>query len=389
MTPRRPLLAVSATEADAERLRTAGPRRDFLELAAATGGELVCRPEAPRRGGLREKVLGPHVRQAWELARRASRGQRIFADGEHVGLPLLAFLGLRGRRSGHVVMLGHLVSRRWKLPLLWLATRAGPRGTLVLHSVEQQRIARPWLGRRWRTALVPYQADTSFWRPGLDGDRDPRLIVAVGAENRDYGTLFDAVRGLDVRLVVAAGSHWARSAPEAKHAPPNVEVIAEALPFRELLALYRRAAAVVVPLHDVPNQSGVTTVLEAMACGRTVIVTATRGQREVVRGPLVRALGEPDAEATSDRGPHLLLPHLEPAKLAQSGLYVLPGDARGLRRAIELVLSDPGLAARLGEAGRTTAVRAFTTERYVAALAGLVANVEPAAALAAVARLGP
>lgn len=378
-------LAVSATEAETARLAANGPRRDFLELAARVGASVRYRDDAPRRAGLRGRLLGPHMRQAWALAGETEPGDTLFADGEHVGLPLLAALALRRRRPERVVMIGHLVSRRWKLPLFALATRIGTTGTIVLHSVEQDRRLRRWIGGRWRTALVPYQADTAFWAPFPGGEDGTPLILAVGSENRDYETLVRAVDGLPARVVIAAGSHWARSLATAGELPANCEHLSQPLDFAGLRELYRRAACVVVPLHDVANQSGVTVMLEAMACGVPVVVTASRGQREVTRGPLVRAMGEPDAAATADRGPQVLAPSTE--AFGDSGLYVLPGDVRGLRRALEMVLGDAGLRSRLGTEGRRTAERFFTLERYVANLASClgVAEDEPAGERAAAA----
>lgn len=295
----------------------------------------------------------------------------LFADGEHVGLPLLVALGLRRRRPARVVMIGHLVSRRWKLPLLAFATRLGSAGTVVLHSVEQERRLRRWLGGAWRIALVAYQADTAFWTPGEAPPAEGQpLILAVGSENRDYETLVRAVEGMDARVLIAAGSHWARGLATAAALPANVEHLSQPLDFAGLREVYRRAACVVVPLHDVANQSGVTVILEAMACGVPVVVTATRGQREVTRGPLVRAAGAWDAAATADRGPEVLM--AEAADCSESGLYVLPGDVRGLRRALEAVVGDADLRERLGAEGRRTVARWFTTERYVERLADLL-----------------
>ena len=381
-------LAVSATEAETARLATNGPRRDFLELSARVGGRVRYRDDAPRRAGLRGRLLGPHMRQAWALAGETEPGDTLFADGEHVGLPLLAALELRRRRPRRVVMIGHLVSRRWKLPLFALATRLGTTGTVVLHSVEQDRRLRGWIGRRWRTALVPYQADTTFWTPSPAGDEGPPLILAVGSENRDYDTLVRAVDGLPARVVIAAGSHWARTLATSGELPANCEHLSQPLDFAGLRELYRRAACVVVPLHDVANQSGVTVMLEAMACGVPVVVTASRGQREVTRGPLVRAAGDPDAAATADRGPQVLAPLA--GGFGESGLYVLPGDARGLRRTLAMVLGDGALRDRLGAEGRRTAERFFTLEQYVANLAGPlgVAESEPGGERAAAAAHG-
>lgn len=377
MTAPRTFLAVSVTREEAARLTAGGPRRDFVELARATGATIVYR-DAPSGGGWRAKLLGPHVRQAWRLAARLRRGDRAFADGEHIGLPLVLFLVLRRRRPARVVMLGHLVTRPWKLPLLWLASRMGIPGTLILHSVEQRQRARSWLGPAWRLELMPYQVDTAYWNPAPAVPGPRPLIVAVGSENRDYAPLMQAAKDLDAGVVVAAGSHWARSTAGSGFRPENVEYLDKPLAFPDLRELYRRAAVVVVPLHDVANQSGVTTLLEAMSCAIPVVVTATRGQREIVTGPLVLGDGTTDPAATADRGPQAF--GANHASRAVTGLYVVPNDARSLRAAIDELLRDPVTAAALGAAGRDSALQRFTIEQYVANLAALLIDTDPGTA---------
>ena len=373
----RVLIVVSATPGEAAALLKDGPRRDFIELSAATGGEIVYRDGGARRKGLRGKLWGPHLRQAWRVASGTRPGDAIFADGEHNGLPLVLFLALRRRRPGRVVMLGHLLSRPWKLPLLWLATHAGPRGVLVLHSLEQRRNVRRWVGSRWQVRLVPYQVDTAFWLPAEAVPDGIPVVVAAGSENRDYETLVQAVRGLPVDVVIAAGSHWARNLADPRELPANVELLSRPLPFADLRELYRRAAVVVVPVHDVPNQSGVTTILEAMSCGRPVIVTASRGQQECIEAPLVRSDGTLDAAATSSRGPAAF--GGAPGE-SVSGLYVPPGDSAALRAAVSLVTRDGEWARAMGRAGRAAAVRDFDIERFVDTLRGALLDPLPAAA---------
>ena len=366
----RTLLLASASEAEAARLTENGPRRDFLELARETDAEIVYAAEG-NRGGLLGRLLGPHVRQAWRAAGIARREDAVFADGEHNGLPLLLALRLRGKRARRVVMLGHLLSRRWKLPLLALATRLHGGGLLLLHSVEQERIVRRWIGPSWRVALTPYQVDTAFWRTAAEPE-EPPLIVAAGSENRDYTTLVEAARGLPARVVIAAGSHWARSTAQAHELPENVEYLSEPLSFTGLRDLYDRASVIAVPLNDVRNQSGVTTILEGMSMGRPIVVSATRGQREVVTGPLVDATGALDPVATADRGPRAITEAGPETQAKPTGLYVPAGDAAALRAALERLLADRAEAAALGAAGRQAAERDFDVDRYVAGLAGAV-----------------
>jgi glycosyltransferase involved in cell wall biosynthesis len=282
---------------------------------------------------------------------------------------LLVACAILRRRPSRVVIVGHLVSPPWKRLLLAVATRLGTPGTLVVHSEVQLSASRRWLGRTWRTRLLPYQADTSYWKPApLPATGARPLILAVGSEHRDYPTLLRAVDGLDVEVVIAAGSHWARSQSEAGAGDRYVTVYSEPLSFRELRDLYAEAACVVVPLKDMPNQSGVTVVLEAMSCGRPLIVTATRGQRECVTGPLVLADGGLERAPEPGRGPQVAL-HDAASVTGVTGLYVRPGDVAGLRRAIEVLTGAPAVAEQIGQRARESAVANFSLERFVGGLA--------------------
>jgi glycosyltransferase involved in cell wall biosynthesis len=362
-------LLVSASPEEAAALEQAGPRRDFVALAARLGASVLYGGTGAR-GGWRGRLLGPHLRQAWHAASRIQSGDRVFADGEHVGIPLLLALGLRLRRPS-VVMIGHMPGRWWKRALLAVASRLGVPGTLLVHSRRQLDLVRPWLGPAWRMRFVHYQVDTDFW---VDAEprNGPPLILAVGSEQRDYDTLIEAARGLPAEVLVAAGSHWAREAVAAGDAlPPNVRIITETLSFRDLLERYRQALIVVVPLKDAANQAGVTTLLEAMSVGRPVVVTASTGQAEVITGPLVTADGSaPDPAPTADRGPRAGAGRSN----EWSGLYVPLHDPAALRRALELLLGDGALRARLAEAARDSVERHFTFEAYIDALEQSVAT---------------
>lgn len=362
------LLCVSVTEEQVRRLRASGPRRDFLELAAAVNGEVMYQPAGgPQRRFLR-RFAGPHLRQAWAAARRLRSGDAVYADGEHVLAPLAMFLFLRRKRGVRVLALGHFVERPWKLAALAVATRLVPRGAIAVHSQVQRGRLRRWLGRGWSLELVPYQVDTEFWCPGNDEPADPPVILGVGAEHRDYRPM---VAGLDrepVTVRIAAGSHWARKATSVGTAA-NLEVLTEPLPFDALREQYRTCAVVVVPLEDVGNQSGITVMLEAMSMARPLVVTASRGQRECVRGPLVRADGSLDRAATADRGPAAFGDEVDECI---TGLYVPVGDPESIGQAVRRILNDPALAAQLGAAGRRAVERHFTLERYVATLRSLM-----------------
>ena len=135
---------------------------------------------------------------------------------------------------------------------------------------------------------------------------------------RDYPTLLDAVRGLDARIRIKTG--LTLNLDQKAHV--SVTPIRQRLTPRAFRDLYDASCFVVVPLRPhTRNASGISAVLESGAMGKAVIVSDSDGIREFVR-------------------------HEE------TGLVVPAHDPAALRAAINRLLGDPALAARLGQGGR-------------------------------------
>jgi glycosyltransferase involved in cell wall biosynthesis len=147
-------------------------------------------------------------------------------------------------------------------------------------------------------------------------------------------------------------------------------VTVEAFDYHALRRLYSRSAVVVVPLEDTDFQAGVTTILEAMAMAKPVIVTHTQGQTDVVEDRRGVTRG-----ATDRPRPVSLLRILADAKgvkLEQSGFYVPPSDPDALRRAIVYLLEHPHERQRLGAAGRRAVEQLMTVDQYAERLRRLI-----------------
>ena len=168
------------------------------------------------------------------------------------------------------------------------------------------------------------------------------MICAVGQERRDYPTLVEAVRGLDLDVAIAAVEPVVevprqRRRP-GRHRPTSPPAATTCSTLRQL---YADAAFVVVPLEETDFQAGITTILEAMSMGKAVVCTRTPGQTDTIVDGV-------------------------------TGLYVPPGDAATLRAAIERLVADPAEADRLGVNGRAWVLEHATLDAYVARLAALL-----------------
>jgi glycosyltransferase involved in cell wall biosynthesis len=423
----RTLLVISADvrpELQGEMAAGRYPRKDYFELARALEADILDWPSTNDTlvSRLLARLAGKAVAQAWLAFRQRRRYAVIYTDSERVGIPLALLLKLaRVRRTRHI-MLSHLLSP-WKKRLWFRWGHLHSHiDTIFCHSSLQRQI----MLERMRIpaskiALIPYQADQHFWRPmtaeearasmeearanvGLstqpaasqsptpagqetgaapqptspshslsthgEGRGEAPMICSVGLEYRDYPTLIEAVRGLDARLEIAAASYWShhKKVSDEPSLPPNVHIGAHQ--YLSLRYLYAAARFVVVPLVEVPNQAGITVILEAMAMGKAVIVSATRGQTDTVRdrrnhgyGRVARAvlpgfLDAPDVP--------------EDLKRLPTGFYVQPGDPVELRKAISYLLAHPEVAEELGRNGRRVVESLMSLDAFVERIAQVI-----------------
>jgi glycosyltransferase involved in cell wall biosynthesis len=367
---RNPRVLLVVTVSDATAATNCGPRKDYRVLAEMLNAETMDHSTVrhSRVVGRLARWLGMAVCQAWLAFRLRHRFDVIVTDGEHIGLPLALLLKLSRSRIAHVTI-GHRISASKKRPFFkWLKVHSHI-NRIALHSRRQYELAIDELGiPADRLALIPYQVDADFWRAGVAADE--RLICSAGLEFRDYPTLMRAVDGLDVEVVIGAASHWSkrRDTTDDQVLPFNVHVAA--FDYTALRDVYARSSIVVVPLDDIDFQAGVTTILEAMAMSKPVIVTHTLGQTDVV---------EDRRSATRGAAPRLRPPSLVRDLAEQvgvtiepTGFYVPPEDPAALRRAIEHLLAHPEERRRLGAAGRRTVERLLTVDHFAERMCQIV-----------------
>jgi glycosyltransferase involved in cell wall biosynthesis len=333
--------------ATAEQIRAGfRPRPDYLELARAMDADTLDITEARRRGGrwarLVEAVGGTSLLLAWTCFRLRRSYQAIFTDGEQVGLPLALLGRLTGRSLPPHVMVVHLLSVRKKVVPYRVFRLGRFIDTMIVYSQAQRRFISETLSfPADRVIFTPFMVDTEYFRPTRPSRAEPPVVCTAGLEFRDYPTLMRAAVDLDAKVVIAAASNWSKRADSTIGVaiPDNVEICS--LNFVELRRLYASADLVVMPLYDVDFQAGVTTILEAMAMGKAVVCSASRGQTDIITEGV-------------------------------TGIYVRPADPVALRDAIASLLESPERAAELGQAGRRFVVEHCEVSTYAERLTGIV-----------------
>jgi hypothetical protein len=197
---------------------------------------------------------------------------------------------------------------------------------------------------RARTSVIPFGIDTDFWRP-LDDAPEEDMVVAVGQDrNRDYDLLVRAPGRHPTRIITRQKLEIPADATHVSTASGDY-FTADSMTDADLRRLYNRARAVIVPLKDVRQPSGYSVTLQAMSCGRPVVLSNIKG--------------------------------LWTKTLLRDGvncLLVPPNDAQALGDAIGRLRADPQLAERLGRVARETVRQHFglaTMGQHAVALARL------------------
>ena len=333
----RSLMLVSAVVDHELRADVAAGRRptpEYLRLESDHGVELLDWSKLGLSAGQRSVQLSlKHVSRA---VRRAGQVDVVFSDGEHVGIPLALAMQARRVRAAHVMIGHHLLTPAKKRVLRRLPV-ARHLDRVLVHSQHQLDgiISETGLPTE-RLAVVPYGVDATFWS-GPPDQEERGLVVSAGREHRDYRTLVAALPS-SATLSIADHSpfspHATRRDPDTW--PANVErVQLDPLRLREL---YRRASVVVVPVVESTMPAGITTLLEAMAMGKAVVVTETAELRGVVEDGV-------------------------------TGLTVRPGDVTAMRAAIEHLVDSPSTRLALGHRARQVILESYDVDVYARLLA--------------------
>jgi glycosyltransferase involved in cell wall biosynthesis len=299
------------------------PRLDVFELAKLLDAEVIdylsVENSTDAATAAITRTLGRSAAVAYLGYRRRHAIDAILTAGEDIGLPLALLLRTSSARCSHT-MIAHTLAPLKKRVLFDYARAHDRMDRIVAYSSSEERhmIHRLKIPAN-RVQRIYYHADQKFFRP--DGSTpEPDLICAAGQLLRDYDCLIEAVRGLDVRVQIAAASPWIdRPLRPKKKLPSNVSW--GKYNRHELRDLYARSAIAVVPILQNDYQTGIATILEMMAMGKCVIATRTRGQTDTIVD-------------------------------GETGIYVPPSEPRALREAIERLLENPEEGRRIGAAAR-------------------------------------
>jgi glycosyltransferase involved in cell wall biosynthesis len=283
-------------------------------------------------------LLPPHLsasvlRQTEALLPRLRDAEVVVATTTGTAVALAAWSSLGRLRRPLVGIVAGLLNAPWRtsrrlttLPLL-------RRMHVVLYGGGELPGLHALPGLEQRVHVVPFGVDASFWSPEERATGDD--IVAIGNDgHRDWSSLLAAAPSIPARVRVFTRHEPPRELPENVSWSP-ADWYGQLLSDDQVRDLYRGARAVLVPVRDVPQPSGQSVTLQAMACARPVVLSRTRG------------LWAPE---TLHDGVDVV--------------FVPPSEPRALARAVGELLADPGRAASIGAAARANVVREADVATY-------------------------
>jgi hypothetical protein len=296
---------------------------------------LLDRPRAASRGP-------EWWRLAQEVQRRRDEYDAIVTWGERLSLALTTMQWLAHSKKPHIAMMYQFAKTNTRVPLRLFGSSLH---AVITWSSVQRRYLIERLGfPSERVYLVRHFVDQLFYSP-RPAEED--TICGVGAEMRDYPTLIEAMRGTELRCHIATDHvriphrfrlvRDRRMSVDAFSVPPDARVTMGRKTLPELRDLYARSRFVVVPLVPSDSDNGVTVILEAMAMGKPVICSRTRGQVDVIQDGV-------------------------------TGIYVPVGDPAALRAAMLSLWNNPKRAHDMGVRARAYVEQHHTLERFASSV---------------------
>ncbi len=320
------------------------PRVSLLEdtISAQVLDERYLTETPPFLRRLFYSFIPVSIAQVFEALFIHNRYDSILTHTEKVSFPLALILKWTGSRKPHIVVLSRITSvdRKASEKKIWFFKKIrNSVSRFLIWSSVQRKLAIEKLGAHpEKIVLLKRGVDQLFWSPR---EVKTDMICSAGMEARDFPTLVDALRGLDIPCHIAAGAtrgdvfKTVQRLHQIEDMPEQVSIGLKKP--ADLRTLYARSRFTVVSLLPSDSDNGLTTILESMAMGKPVICTKSEGQVDIIQDGV-------------------------------TGIYVPQGDSEAMRDAIQTLWDDPERCKKMGRAAREFIVKHHNLEQFVAAI---------------------
>lgn len=200
------------------------------------------------------------------------RPKLIFVGSAHRLVPLLLLL-----RRLHLLPMKLIVTNQ-----VYFGPRLAPFADRVIVYSRRETEGRP------NYVYLTIPADGAF------DDVEPHLenapyVFSGGGTLRDFASLFAAVEGTDLRVIVVTHSPETLGVTEP---PPNCRVLFT-MPLHQFLSYAAGSLFVVVPLRGADTPHGHTTIAQALSLGKAVVTTRGAAVADYVRDGVEGLLVDP------------------------------------------------------------------------------------------------
>lgn len=327
------------------------PRVSTLEdkVSATVLDERYLMTQTPRMRRAIYNHIPAHIAQIIEVFFVQHRFDIILSQSEKVAFPLSFLMKFFGFKIPHVLIISRITSvyeKQSKRKKWFFKHIKDYVSKFLIWSKVQRQIAIDELGvDPGKIVLLKRGTDQKFWFP-INVETD--MICSAGMEARDYPTLIEAMRNVDIPCHIAVGATRGELFETVKRLydiddiPSNITVGRKS--HEELRELYQRCRFIVVPLMESDSDNGLTTILEAMAMGKPVICSRTEGQVGIIEDGV-------------------------------TGVFVPQGDKDALQKAILELWNDPQKCLEMGRKGRKFIENHHTMEQFVDEIYGEMKSV--------------
>lgn len=192
--------------------------------------------------------------------------------------------------------------------------------------------------------VLPWGVDLAFYPPAADRSATGRFIISAGKVNRDNDTLAAAFAAIDCRLDIYCSEDTRPVMEPSRNVNVHSHPSGHGITYKNLLEEYRQSYAIAICLKDTEALAGLTSLYDAMAMGKAVVMTRNKNI-------------DIDIEKEG------------------IGIWIEAGDIEAWRRAIHLLVEHPGLTARMGEKARQLCEKRFSLEVFSSRLAQVLKSV--------------
>ena len=289
-----------------------------------------------------EKITLLNITQSIKLSSSFDRNDIIFSTSDACGLGLSIIRRFKRSRVPQVYQtIGLKYSRFTNLPV-WMILRNAKIYRCILSNVnkivyvtssEKDFLINFLKLPEDKLKRINFGIDTDYFYPIK---KDGGFILSVGRDNnRDYRTLIDSITDEDIKIICSKRNIHGIKIPK------NIDIYFD-LSIDRIRKFYSESRFVVLPVNDVNYSCGQTAMLEAMAMGKAVIASKSKG-----------------------------LYHSMKLENYKHCIFVRVGDPKDLKEKIQYLLKNPKEAKRIGKEARKIVEKKYNIKNYAKELSDI------------------